>query len=175
MNFKVKSPWDFVFALSIVGILVGGWFAFFASKPKIVQAKSSAEQLSSARKEADYLTQRANEEETGQASKTWSVSQDALGSEVLAAINKVAKDGGLLVADFRSGRQVRAASLTEANFSVVLEGPFTSVMAAVKKLEASESKLALSQLKLSSKSKGDEVTAAIGLTGFLINGGTARG
>jgi hypothetical protein len=166
-NRRGSVGWDSLLVLSLVGALLASWFVFAQPTPHPVPRTPPGSSL----KEIDDSTRSLENaaflgEEAIQA-RTWNLSAETLASEVLSRLTHLAETHHLQVSRFRSGKVISAPGLQEVPFVVVFEGAFMDVMAAVEDLERPESKVAVSQLSIASRSEPGQVTATLALTGFL--------
>lgn len=166
-NRRGSVGWDSLLALSLIGAMVASWFAFVQPTPNSVPRTVPGSSLKEIEDSTRSLEQAASLSEGAVQARTWNLTAETLASQVLTRLTRVAETHHLQVNGFHSGRAIPAANLLEVPFVFVLDGAFMDVMAAVKELERPESKLAVSQLKISSTGDPGQVTATLALTGFL--------
>lgn len=166
-NPRVKLGWDSLLIVSLAVIAAATWFAFFAPAPKAVSGRKGSPTFESIVAQVKQTEQMRDVEAAKAASRTWRLSAEALGSTILEKLTELSAQHRLKITDFRGGRMLGAGSMRQASFMVGLEGAFPDVMAALDALESPGSKLAVTQLKVSSKGMQDVVSATISLTGFL--------
>jgi hypothetical protein len=161
-----KSVWDLVLVLALFAIVVAAWLAFLKPKPA---PPSSANTRSSAKKidgAAQDVEKEAAAAEALISAKTWDATPDTIGSKILDLLGGLASDKHVQLTDLRTERSISAPGLREAPYTVVLEGAFTDIVSVLNSLEDSDSKLAVSQVSVTSNNSG-RVTATFAITGFL--------
>ena len=164
------SGWDLILGLSLSGILVASWYAFAAPAPKIRKSASTGG-LNSITAEVKTLEGKIEEAKKREGSRTWHTSAEALGSNVLALLHNISDKNHVQLITFHGGRTIQASKMTEAQYLATFEGPFLDVMKAIKDIEDPKTKIAVSDLKITSSQTTDKITANISVTGFLLKEG----
>ncbi len=166
---KPETGWNLLFGLSILAILVTGWFYMFGPSAKTAKEAKDREELSKLAQSSNYAQIDLGQKMESVNSKVWHSDADTLGNETLASLTTLAEKNGLILSGFRTEKPIQVASLQEAPLVVVLDGSFQKVMTFVKGLEGTDSKLAMNLLSVSVSDTGtDHVTATLGLIGFLF-------
>jgi len=164
---KQGSGWNVLLAISVAGILVAGWFAFYHPNPSAAKQADTSETLKGLNSETKSIESKAAIAEQRIKARTWDVGQEMFGSQILDSLTKLAEGHGLQLTSVRIGKPLTAASLKEIPLFVNVQGKFMDVMAMVAALEDPDSKIALGQLDISTSSNGDVVSATISMTGFI--------
>jgi hypothetical protein len=162
-----EAVWNGLLAVSLVAILTFAGLLFIQPKPRLSASGGSISSLRNAENETTRLEALAAEADAKIQNRTWDVSIELFGSQILDTLTRLADRNHLKLAGFTLGKPIAATTLQEAPCFVSIEGAFMDVMAMVKTLEQPESKIAVSQLKMIAGTGTDHVTASLALTGFL--------
>jgi hypothetical protein len=165
-NRSSKMAWDLLFAISLVGVVVASWFAFVKPKPLAAAAKDPKVAAKAMDVAAADIEKGADAAEQQVKDRVWDATPEVLGSKVLDLLTRIANANHLQITDVRSERLISAAGLRQAPYVVLVEGAFPDVIAGLEALEETDSKIAVSQIKIAANNSG-RVTATFGITGFL--------
>jgi len=160
--------WNLLLGVSVVGIVVAGWYGFYRAP---APSRTAAYGKESVRVAA--ATRRAQEAASSNLAsvraRTWNVDLDTLGSTALNQLTVLTQKHGVQLSGFRTERAVDVATLKEAPMVANVEGKFLDVVSFVQSLEKADSKLAVNLLQVSaSETAPGQVTATLGLVGFVF-------
>ena len=152
MNLGDNIPtWNVVCGIAIAGMIGCLVFDKVVHKPTVAAgqakiAKDTRDMMVAANK-AD-----ADLKDVQQSIDTfaWSGNVSDVGPAVLDRVNRVAASKGVKVSTFRPQRVQDLAPLKAAEYTVSVQGPYLPVVAFVKELEASGSKLVVTSAQVSS-------------------------
>jgi hypothetical protein len=167
LRIKPATAWNLLLALSLIAILGTGWYRTRKAEAPLA-LRDDERSLATANARLSNLHDLQVAAMKTVTAKTWDISAEALGSKTLERLTKMAENCHVQLTNFRSEKSVAVASLEEAPFTVVIDGPYGDALKLVDKLEAPESKLAVTLLQVAnSDTSPGAVTATIGLAGFI--------
>lgn len=109
--------------------------------------------------------------------RLWTGNPETISAGVLAQITNNAVKHGLAVGSFRPQRQIVLTGVTQLPYSIQLSGPYTGVAAVLATLDATGSKIVLTQIQMTSaqtstQTAASAVTASIGISAYMPNDAT---
>jgi Tfp pilus assembly protein PilO len=97
----------------------------------------------------------------------WTVPQDRIGGQSLAAVTNIAMKHSVRLLAFRPQKATDENGLTRLPYMVVLDGTFPSVAAMLRDLETTSNKLAVNLVQIASADAStDQVNATIGVIAY---------
>ncbi len=114
---------------------------------------------------------KAKEQETTNGVLLWSASLESIGPSALSKITLMAKSHQVKLSSFRPQRTGDVDGLTMVPFLMNVDGSYPNVVAFVKDIESTGSKLAVNQVQMSSvDGVSDKVSASVGIVAYMKAG-----
>lgn len=166
-----------IFALAILVMIGTGVFMLAVRPPSLTTAQRlHDENRDKTESQAFAAAKNAKEQAAAIVPRVWALPQDQIGPAALAKVTTFAKAHQVKLTSFRPQRVADADGLTQIPFMMTLDGAYPNVVAFVKDIEASDSRLAVNQVQLSSSDGAtDKVSASIGLVAYADLGGNGNG
>lgn len=158
---------SFIPFISLIAIL-GGLFMAFKPKPtpRAELAKARQERLSIHEKTAALRTQLETVTSTV-AARIWIGTPDEVENRAMARVNSLARESGLRIIAFRPQRRTELEGLGSQPFVLAVEGKFPAVVGFASRLGTPDTKLAVTQLQVSSAdAASDTVNATLGISAY---------
>ena len=159
--------WDGLLGVSLAAIVAIAAIGLLSRPQKSAPPTNNHGKLIAIQSATSDLEDKLEEAQQTIAARTWKMSPEAIGSNVLADCNVLCEKHHLTITRFRVATPIAAPNLIEAPLTLVVEGAFLDVMALVKSLEGPDSKVAVSELRVNRSNNATTVSANMSLTAFI--------
>jgi hypothetical protein len=161
--------WNLLFAISVVLVVVAGWYLLqkepAGASPAWSMDMSLLAKASQTTGQAKDAATAAKREVSAQ---EWQQDSGALGSTVLDVLTQIVDKHKLQLSGFRTGKTVSVAQLKEAPFVATVEGSYTDLLGLLDSLDDPKAKLTVNMLEVTaSEHASGQVIATLGLVAFV--------
>jgi len=120
------------------------------------------------------VRERAKEAHAGSDARLWNGDHDTVMAAILARLTKVAAHNNLTLAAFRPQKPQQVSGMTELPITLQVSGPYPTVLAFLRSVDAPANRLALRSLQIaSSDAATNTVAATVGLSAYYRDSSAA--
>ena len=168
MNLKSRV-WDVMLILSLTIFAAMAWAGFALKPVKAPPRLNSRTEIVAMGKATQAAQDEVNAVERAIAAHTWVGSIDSVSARVLDLCNSECAKSHVQIVRFRVGTPIAVPNMWATPYNITIEGGFLGMMEFIKAFEADDSKVAMSEVRISNSNSqaSDKSTANLVLTTFI--------